>query len=110
MCSGRITRKFIERAFARGAAAVLVSGCHIGDCHYIDANVQCKKRVERFWRTMEKKGIDKNRLHLGWFSAAEGEAFATKIKEMETVVAGTTPDEIEKSKEAYKKALEVGSS
>jgi heterodisulfide reductase subunit A len=106
MCSGRITRKFIERAFARGAASVLVSGCHIGDCHYIDANVQCKKRVERFWKQMEKKGLDTNRLQLGWFSAAEGEAFATKIREMEKIVEETTPEEIKKSKEAYKKALQ----
>ena len=109
MCSGRITRKFIERAFARGAAAVLVSGCHIGDCHYIDANVQCKKRVERFWKQMDKKGLDTERLQLGWFSAAEGEAFASKIREMEKIVEKTTQEEIEKSKEAYKKALQVGS-
>jgi heterodisulfide reductase subunit A len=110
MCSGRISRKFIERAFARGAGAVLVSGCHIGDCHYISANEQTKKRVERLWQQMEKKELDRNRLQLGWFSAAEGEAFATKIREMEKIVEGVSPDEIAKSKAAYKKALEVESS
>ena len=102
MCSGRVTRKFIERAFARGAGAVLVSGCHIGDCHYIDANVQTKKRVEKFLKTMEKNGLDMNRLHLGWFSAAEGEAFASKIKEMQGIIDNVTPEEIEKSKAAFK--------
>jgi len=54
MCSGRVAPKFVERAFARGAAAVLVAGCHIGDCHYINANVQTQKRVERLWIKMEK--------------------------------------------------------
>ncbi len=98
MCSGRVAPKFIERAFARGVAAVLVSGCHIGDCHYINANHQTQKRVERLWKKMEKLGLDKNRLHLVWVSAAEGERFASKIKEMQPVVSGVTAEEIEKSK------------
>jgi heterodisulfide reductase subunit A len=98
MCSGRVAPKFVERAFARGAAAVLVSGCHIGDCHYINANHQTQKRVERLWKKMEKLGLDKDRLHLVWVSAAEGERFASKIKEMQPVVNGITAEEIEKSK------------
>jgi heterodisulfide reductase subunit A len=98
MCSGRVAPKFVERAFARGAGAVLVSGCHIGDCHYINANHQTQKRVERLWKKMEKLGLDKNRLHLVWVSAAEGERFASKIKEMQPVVNGITAEEIEKSK------------
>ena len=57
MCSGRVAPKFIERAFARGAASVLVSGCHLGDCHYINANYQTQKRVERLWKKMEQNGL-----------------------------------------------------
>jgi len=106
MCSGRVSPKFIERAFARGAAAVLVSGCHIGDCHYINANLQTKKRVERFWKKMEKLGIRKERLQLLWVSAAEGEKLAEKIKEMQAIVESVTPEEIEKTKQAFAKAGE----
>ncbi len=107
MCSGRVSGKFVERAFARGAAAVLVSGCHLGDCHYINANYQTKKRMERLWKNMEKKGMDKNRLQLGWFSAAEGEAFSSKIKEMEQIANRVTMDEIQRSKAAFAKAIEA---
>jgi len=98
MCSGRVAPKFVERTFARGAAAVLVAGCHIGDCHYINANHQTKKRVERLHSKMERLGLDKNRLQLTWISAAEGERFASKIKEMQSIVANVTNEEIEKSK------------
>jgi heterodisulfide reductase subunit A len=98
MCSGRVAPKFVERAFARGAAAVLVSGCHIGDCHYINANVQTQKRVERLWKKMERLGLNKDRLQLAWISAAEGEKFASKIKEMQNVVSKVTKEETEKSK------------
>jgi heterodisulfide reductase subunit A len=100
MCSGRVSTKIIERAFARGAAAVLVAGCHLNDCHYIDANYQTKRRVEKLWKKMERLGLDKNRLQLAWISAAEGEKFASKIKEMQRIVEGATKKEIEKSVES----------
>jgi len=97
MCSGRVATKFVERAFRNGAAAVLVAGCHLNDCHYINANYQTKKRIERLWSKLEKLGIDKNRLQLAWISAAEGEKFASKIKEMQKIVDGVTKAEIEKT-------------
>jgi heterodisulfide reductase subunit A len=97
MCSGRVASKFVERAFRNGAATVLVAGCHLNDCHYINANYQTKKRVERLWSKMEKLGLDKNRLQLAWISAAEGEKFASKIKEMQKIVDGVTKEEIEKT-------------
>ena len=97
MCSARVATKFVERAFSRGVAAVLVSGCHLNDCHYIDGNYQTKKRVEKLWKKMERLGLDKNRLQLAWISAAEGEKFASKIKEMQKIVDGVTKEEIEKT-------------
>ena len=98
MCSGRVAPKFVQHAFARGAAAVLVSGCHLGDCHYINANYQTLKRVEKLWKKMERLGLDKNRLQLVWVTAAEGEKFASKIKEMQDIVKSVSKEEIEKSK------------
>jgi heterodisulfide reductase subunit A len=100
MCSGRVSPKFVERAFTRGAAAVLVAGCHLNDCHYINANYQTKKRVEKLWKKMERLGLDKKRLQLAWISAAEGEKFASKIKEMHKIVEGVTGEEIEKTVES----------
>jgi heterodisulfide reductase subunit A len=105
MCSGRVAPKFVERAFARGAAAVMVTGCHLGDCHYINANYQTQKRVERLWKKMEQSGLNKERLQLLWASAAEGERFASKVREMKTIVEAVAPEEIEKAKKVFEKAL-----
>jgi len=105
MCSGRVAPKFMERAFARGAATVLVAGCHPGDCHYINANYQTQKRVERLWKKMEQYGLNKDRLQLLWASAAEGEKFASKIWEIQTIMEKVTPEEIEETKKAFEKAL-----
>lgn len=109
MCSGRVATKFVEHAFARGIGAVLVAGCHLGDCHYINANYQTKKRVERLWAKMERLGVNKDRLQLAWISAAEGEKFASKIKQMKGILDNVTNEEIEKSVKTFgpKEEIEV---
>jgi heterodisulfide reductase subunit A len=105
MCSGRVAPKFVERAFVRGAAAVLVAGCHPGDCHYINANYQTQKRVESVQKKMEQSGLNKERLQLLWASAAEGERFASKIHEMKNIVDSVTLKEVEASQKVFEKAL-----
>jgi coenzyme F420-reducing hydrogenase delta subunit len=50
--------------------------------------------------------LNKERLQLLWASAAEGEKFASKIREMKTIVENVKPEEIEKAKQVFKKALE----
>jgi heterodisulfide reductase subunit A len=86
MCSGRVSEKFILRAFERGAGAVLVSGCHLGDCHYLTANYETAKRVPRWKKKLEAKGYDPKRLDLAWFTAAEGRQFAAKMREMHELI------------------------
>lgn len=84
MCSGRVSEKFILRAFERQAGAVFVSGCHLGDCHYLTANYETEKRFQRWKKKVAAKGFDPKRLDLGWFTAAEGKLFAesmTKVHE-----------------------------
>ncbi len=107
MCSGRVSPRMVERAFARGAGAVLVAGCHLGDCHYINANYQTQKRVERLWKKMETSGLSKERLQLLWASAAEGERVASKVHEMKPIIDKVSHEEIEKSKKVFEKSLGV---
>ncbi len=94
MCSGRVDEDFIWHGFAQGAPVVLVSGCHIGDCHYIDANKWTVKRVERVRKKMEKLGIRPERLQLEWISAAEGVRFANVMQRMEQLRRSVTAEEI----------------
>ena len=94
MCSGRVDEKFIWEGFRQGAPVVLVSGCHIGDCHYIDANHWTEKRVARIHKKMEKIGLRPERLQLEWISAAEGVLFAETMKKMEVLRRSVTTEEI----------------
>ncbi len=94
MCSGRVDEKFVWRAFEKGAPVVLVSGCHIGDCHYIDANKWTERRVKKIWRKMEKRGIRPERLGLEWISASEGLRFQGVMNRAEELRKGVTEEEI----------------
>lgn len=77
MCSGRIEPSYILHALELGADGVIITGCHLGDCHYIAGNEQAKKRVEMTTELLETMGIDPRRLRLEWISASEGARFAS---------------------------------
>ena len=82
MCSGRVDPIFILEAFRNGADGVLVSGCHIGDCHYISGNLYTEARIELMKKALEVVGLNPERLRLVWVSASEGERFGRTIGEM----------------------------
>ena len=86
MCSGRISPEMVLRAFRSGADGVLVLGCHIGDCHYINANHRTVKRMPLLRNLLGYVGIHPKRLRLDWVSSAEAPKFAKVTTEfVETV-------------------------
>ncbi len=102
MCSARVSEEMVLEAFRCGAPVVLVSGCHFADCHYINANRDTVKRVQKLWNKLDKAGVRPERLQLEWISAAEGQKFAKVMKQMEELRQTVTMDEIEHAKEALK--------
>jgi len=102
MCSARVSEEMVLEAFRCGAPVVLVSGCHYADCHYINANRQTVKRVQRLWDKLEKAGVRPERLQLEWISAAEGQKYAKVMYRMEELRKTVTSEEIEHAREALK--------
>jgi F420-non-reducing hydrogenase iron-sulfur subunit len=72
MCSGRLDPTFVFKAFEGGADAVMISGCHPGDCHYVEQNYKALRRFHLMKRVLTQMGIEPGRLKLVWASAAEG--------------------------------------
>ena len=66
---------------AGAADGILVLGCHIGDCHYIDGNHRTSKRIPMLRQLLDYSGIEPSRLRLEWVSAAEGDRFAHIVNE-----------------------------
>jgi F420-non-reducing hydrogenase iron-sulfur subunit len=82
MCSGRVSPSFVLKAIEDGADGILVTGCHIGDCHYISGNESAKALFERLHKIIiTQLGINEKRVRLEWVSASEGKKFAEVITE-----------------------------
>ncbi len=80
MCSGRVSINHMLNALLYGADGVLVSGCHLGDCHYISGNYKTERRVKLAKELLKMGGIDDRRIRLEWISASEGNKFAEVVK------------------------------
>lgn len=79
MCSGRLDPVFILKALADGADGVLITGCHPGECHYVEQNYKTLRRYLLLRRTVGPMGIEPERVKLVWASAAEGVHLAEEI-------------------------------
>ena len=99
MCSGRVEPIFILNAFENGADGVLVAGCHPGDCHYRSGNQHAEKRIEKTKKLLDMLGIGSDRLRLEWISAAEGEKFASVIKDFTEKLRSKGPSPLKREHE-----------
>ncbi len=79
MCSGRLDPTFVLKALSSGADAVLITGCHPGECHYIEQNYKALRRYLLLRRTLAQMGIEPQRVKLVWASAAEGAKLAQEL-------------------------------
>jgi len=91
-CSGRVDVLHVLKAFQSGADGVIITGCHVGDCHYIDGNVKAKDRVDALKKSLGALGIDSRRLEIGFASSSEGQKFATMMTDFTEKVRKLGPN------------------
>ena len=94
MCTGMVDPKYVIKALLEGADAVLISGCHPGDCHYINGNFKARLRVKLLKEILPRFGLDERRLRLTWIGASEGVDFAKTIREMVAEIKALGPNEV----------------
>ena len=82
MCSGRLDPTLILQALAGGADGVLITGCHPGECHYLEQNFKAFRRYKLLQKMAEQFGIEPARIRLVWASAAEGVQLVDEITDM----------------------------
>jgi len=91
MCSGMVHPNLIIDALTKGADAVIICGCHIGDCHYLEGNLKAENRKEAIELLLEDFGLEPERFRLEWISASEGPRFAEVMREMTETVRELGP-------------------
>jgi len=94
MCSARMDADFIYEAYRLGAGAVLFSGCHPQDCHYITGQVIGAKRAKRLETIFERLNMTPGRFRVEWISAAEGDKYARVLNEMQATLDAIPPADL----------------
>lgn len=93
-CSGRVDPLFVCKALLSGADAVLVAGCHPGDCHYSEGNYFARRKLSVLKKLLEYLGIEKERFRIEWISASEGNKLVKVVKEMVEDVKKVGPNKL----------------
>jgi F420-non-reducing hydrogenase iron-sulfur subunit len=82
MCSGTVDPVYLIKALLSGADAVLVGGCHPGDCHYVSGNYKARRRIAMLKEIFKTLGLEEERIWARWISASEGQEFAKMVREI----------------------------
>ena len=82
LCTGRVDINHLLKAFLAGWDAVMVSGCEIGDCHYLEGNLRAKERVAQAQTLLKESGIEPERLEMFHIGASEAPMWAEAVEMM----------------------------
>lgn len=82
LCSGMVHPEMVINAFNNGADGVIILGCHLGECHYLDGNSIALVRSEMIIELLDDFGFEPERFQITWVSSAEAARFAQVVTEM----------------------------
>jgi F420-non-reducing hydrogenase iron-sulfur subunit len=114
MCSGRVDPIVVLYALGAGMDGVLITGCHLGDCHYLKGNEDAKRRV-RFLRSVLCGTGFEERVDMEFISASEPgkfqktvNAFTDRIRSLgpNPLQAAGKPEKTEEKRENFVRHLE----
>ena len=87
MCSGMVHPDMVIEALSLGADAVMILGCRLGECHYVEGNRRALARSEMLFDLMQDLGYEKEQLALHWISAAEADSLVDAMTMMASQTA-----------------------
>jgi len=82
MCSSSVDPVYVVKPLLEGVDGVLVSGCHPGDCHYINGNFKARRKMALVKNLAEQFGVNPERIWFRFISASEGRRFADTVTDM----------------------------
>ena len=81
-CTGKTDPVLLLNAFEKGADAVFVAGCRLGDCHFQKGNYRGKNWVAFTKERLEEIGIEKERLEFFHVAASSAGDWVAAVEEM----------------------------
>ncbi|MFX1282413.1 MAG: hydrogenase iron-sulfur subunit [Promethearchaeota archaeon] len=93
MCSGRVDPEFFFEGFLKGIDGIILTGCHLGDCHYLEGNYEALMKFDLVKRLLSFINFG-NRVRLEWVSASEGKRFAEVVTDFTNHIKEIGPSPI----------------
>jgi F420-non-reducing hydrogenase iron-sulfur subunit len=81
-CSGKVEVGMVLKCFEQGRPGVLILGCPVDNCAYIQGNLRARKRVTTVKAALRNAGIDDRRVHMDFVSSVDSHRFISIVKEM----------------------------
>lgn len=81
-CTGKTDPIFLLRAFEKGADAVFVAGCELGNCHFQEGNIRGKNWVANTKERLEAIGLEPERLEYFHVAASKANDWVLAVEEM----------------------------
>lgn len=75
-CTGRVSVLFLLKTLEKGADGVFISGCLLGDCHYMAGSHRAAKRAAHVKDLLKGIGVHQDRVEMYFNSAAMAPQFA----------------------------------
>ena len=82
LCTGKVDVLHLLNAFAAGADVVMVSGCEVGDCHFLEGNLRAKERVAHAQALLAEVGLEPGRLEMFHIGASDAPKWAQAVEMM----------------------------
>jgi F420-non-reducing hydrogenase iron-sulfur subunit len=91
-CTGKLDVLYVLQAFEKGADGILVAGWLEGDCHYLEGNLNARRRVEYAKKLLHEIGMEGKRVKMINISSAMGNQFAVSAQEMSEQIVNLGPN------------------
>ena len=76
------------------ADGVLVIGCHLGECHYLEGNYMASKRIAVLKKLLAFTGINPDRLRVEWLSSAESPTLVRVVTDFSKQIKAIGPSRL----------------
>ena len=100
LCTGKVDVLHLLAGFQAGADAVMVSGCEIGDCHFLQGNLRAKERVAHAKELIAEVGLEPERLEMFHIGASDAPKWAQAVEMMTRRARELGPSPLHKSEAA----------
>ncbi|MBF0550741.1 MAG: hydrogenase iron-sulfur subunit [Deltaproteobacteria bacterium] len=90
-CTGRVDILHLLRALETGVDGVFISGCLLGDCHYVNGNYKATKRMAYTKKILSEIGMEPERVEMYYNSSAMGPQFAQTCRDFTERIRGLGP-------------------